>query len=107
MLLERCPKKLVYEITNTYSGYINKLISTYYEISDEYIQEMIIQVLGSMKKNNKYIIKFFNRINNEKQCNIKNIYFISNYLYGEENYEKFKKINLLKDTDKRKRQQYF
>ena len=95
-------KKLVYEITNTYSGYINKLISTYYEISDEYIQEMIIQVLGSMKKNNKYIIKFFNRINNEKQCNIKNIDFISNYLYGEENYEKFKKINLLKDTDKRK-----
>lgn len=95
-------KKLVYEITNTYPGYINKLISIYDEISDEYIQEMIIQVLGSMKKNNKNISQFFNRINDEKQCNIKNIHYISNYLYGEENYERFKKINLLKDTDKRK-----
>lgn len=95
-------KKLVYEIANTYSGYINKLISTYDKINDEYIQEMIIQVLGSLKKNNKDIIKFFNKIDNEKQCNIKNIYFISNYLYGEENFEKFQKINLLKDIDKRK-----
>lgn len=95
-------KKLVYEITNVYPGYINKLISIYDEISDEYIQEMIIQVLGSLKKNNKDIRKFFNRIDDEKQCNIKNIYFISNYLYGEENFERFRKVNLLKDTDKRK-----
>ena len=63
---------------------------------------MIIQVLGSLKKNNKDIRKFFNRIDDEKQCNIKNIYFISNYLYGEENFERFRKLNLLKDTDKRK-----
>ena len=63
---------------------------------------MIIQVLGSLKKNNKDIRKFFNRIDDEKQCNIKNIYFISNYLYGEENFERFRKVNLLKDTDKRK-----
>lgn len=100
-------KKLVYEITNTYPGYINKLISTYNDISDEYIQEMIIQVLGSLKKNNKDIIKFFNRINDDKQCNIKNIYFISKYLYDEENFERFQKINLLKDIDKRKDKNIF
>lgn len=95
-------KKLVYEITNIYHGYMNKLISIYDEISDEYIREMIIQVLGSLKKNNKDIRKFFNRINDKKQCNIKNIYFISHYLYGKENFEKFQKMNLLKDMDKRK-----
>ncbi len=101
-IIRALSKKLVYEITNIYPKYINILIPIYDEISDEYMQEMIIHVLGSMKKNNKVIRNFFNRINDEKQCNIKNLFYISNYLYGEENFEKFHKIDLLKDTDKRK-----
>ena len=94
-------KKLIFEITNTYPEYINKLISIYDEVKDEYIQEMVIQVLSSLKKNNKIIKKFFNRINIKDFCNIKNLYFISNYLYGKENYEKMEKTNYLLDTDKR------
>lgn len=94
-------KKLVFEITNTYPEYINKLISIYDEVKDEHIQEMVIQVLSSLKKNNKIIKKFFNRINIKDFCNIKNLYFISKYLYGKENYEKMEKTNYLLDTDKR------
>ena len=66
-------KKLIFEITNTYPEYINKLISIYDEVKDEYIQEMVIQVLSSLKKNNKIIKKFFNRININDFCNIKNL----------------------------------
>ena len=44
-------KKLIFEITNIHSEYINKLISVYNEVKDEYIQEMVIQVLSSLKKN--------------------------------------------------------
>ena len=94
-------KKLIYEITNIHPEYIKTLISVYNEVKDEYIQEMIIQVLSSLKKNNKIIKKFFNRINDKDFCNIKNLYFISNYLYGKENYEKMQKTNYLLDTDKR------
>ena len=94
-------KKLIFEITNIHSEYINKLISIYSEVKDEYIQEMVVQVLSSLKKNNKIIKKFFNRINVIDFCNIKNLYFISNYLYGKENYEKMEKTNYILDTDKR------
>lgn len=94
-------KKLIFEITNIHSEYINKLISIYSEVKDEYIQEMVVQVLSSLKKNNKTIKKFFNKINVIDFCNIKNLYFISNYLYGKENYEKMEKTNYILDTDKR------
>lgn len=94
-------KKLIFEITNTYPEYINKLISIYDEVKDEYIQEMVIQVLSSLKKNNKIIKKFFYIINIKDFCNIKNLHFISNYLYGKENYEKMEKTNYLLDIDKR------
>ena len=94
-------KKLIFEITNIHSEYINKLISIYSEVKDEYIQEMVVQVLSSLKKNNKTKKKFFNKINVIDFCNIKNLYFISNYLYGKENYEKMEKTNYILDTDKR------
>lgn len=94
-------KKLIFEIVNTHSEYINKLISIYYDIIDEYIQEMVIQVLSSIKKNNRTIKSFFNKINIESFCNIKNLYYICNYLYGKENYEKMKKIDYLLNTDKK------
>ena len=94
-------KKLIFEITNIHSEYINKLISIYSEVKDEYIQEMVVQVLSSLKKNNKKKKKFFNKINVIDFCNIKNLYFISNYLYGKENYEKMEKTNYILDTDKR------
>jgi hypothetical protein len=94
-------KKLIFEITNIYPEYINKLISIYNEVKDEYIQEMVIQVLSSLKRNNRTIKKFFNKINVKDFCNIKNLYCISNYLYGKEIYEKMEKINYLFDTDKR------
>ena len=77
------------------------MISVYSEVKDEYIQEMVVQVLSSLKKNNKIIKNFFNRMNVKDFCNIKNLYFISNYLYGKENYEKMEKINYLLDTDKK------
>lgn len=95
-------KKLIFEITNSYSKYIDILILIYEEINDEYIKEMIIQVLCSLKRNNLKIKKFLNKINNEKMINIKNLYFISNYLYDCENYEEFTKVNLLECADKRK-----
>lgn len=94
-------KKLIFEITNINPEFINKLILVYNEVKDEYIQEMVIQVLSSLKKNNIIIKKFFNRINVIEFCNIKNLYFISNYLYGKENYERMKKVNYLLDTNKR------
>ena len=95
-------KKLIFEIINVYPQYIKKLILLYQEINDEYIQEMIIEVLASTKKNNIEIKRLFNKINDEKLCNINMLYCISSYLYGEENYEKFKKINLIEDCDKRR-----
>ena len=94
-------KKLIFEITNIHPEYINKLISVYNEVKDEYIQEMVIQVLSSLKKNNEIIKKLFDRINVKDFCNINNLYFISNYLYGKENYEKMEKTNYLLDKDKR------
>lgn len=94
-------KKLIFEITNIYSDYIDKLIILYNEVKDEYIQEMIVQVLSSLKKNNKKIKNFFCRINVNDFCNIKNLYFISSYLYGKEDYEKMEKKNYILDRDKR------
>ncbi len=94
-------KKLIFEIVNINHEYINYLISIYNEVKDEYIREMVIQVLSSLKKNNRKIKCFFNKINVKDYCNIKNLYYISNYLYGKENYERMEKINYLLNTDER------
>lgn len=94
-------KKLVFEIVNVRPEYIKKMIRIYYSNKDEFIREMIVQVLSSLKKNNKLIIDFFNKINNSRFCNIKNIFFINRYIYGEENYDDIRKIDFLKKRNKR------
>ena len=95
-------QKLIFEITNNDSKYINILILIYKEINDEYVKEMIIQVLCSLKKDISNIKEFLNKINTKEMINSRNLYFISSYLYGYENYEEFTKINLLEYADKRK-----
>ena len=95
-------KKLIFEIVNNNSNYIKLLIKIYNKIDDGYINESIIQVLCSLKRENENIIKFLNRINTRKMININNLYYIDDYLYKQEDYVKYNKINLINYTDKRK-----
>lgn len=95
-------KKLIFEIANDNSDYIKILIKVYKKINDDYIKEAIIQILCSLKKENETIIKFLNQINNRKMISINNLYYIDDYLYNQENYVKYNKINLINYRDKSK-----
>ena len=95
-------KKLVFEIVNKNSDYIKKLIKVYNKTDDDYIKESIIQILCSLKKENEKIKKFLNRINTRKMININILYYIDDYLYNQENYVKYNKINLINYRDKNK-----
>lgn len=95
-------KKLIFEITNNNSDYIKLLIKVYNKVDDGYINESIIQVLCSLPRGNENIIKFLNRINTRKMININNLYYIDDYLYKQENYVKYNKINLINYRDQRK-----
>ena len=95
-------KKLIFEIVNNNYDYIKILIKVYKKINDDYIKEAIIQILCSLKKGNERISKFLNQINTRKMININNLYYIDDYLYNQENYVKYNKINLINYRDKRK-----
>lgn len=95
-------KKLIFEIVNNNSDYIKQLIKVYNKVDDGYINESIIQVLCSLKSGNENITKFLNRINTRNLININNLYYIDDYLYKQENYVKYNKINLINYRDKRK-----
>ena len=99
-------KKLIFEIVNNNSDYIKLLIQVYDKINDDYIKEAIIQVLCSLKRKNKKVINFLKKINTRKMLNINNLYYIDNYLYKQENYVKYNKLNLINYRDKRKKLQY-
>lgn len=55
-----------------------------------------------MKSGNENIIKFLNGINTRNLININDLYYIDDYLYKQENYVKYNKINLINYRDKRK-----
>ena len=95
-------KKLIFEIVNNNSDYIKQLIKVYNKVDDGYINQSIIQVLCSLKSGNENIIKFLNRINTRNLININDLYYIDDYLYKQENYVKYNKINLINYRDKRK-----
>lgn len=95
-------KKLIFEITNDNPDYITILIKAYNKINDDYIKEAIIQVLCSLERENKKIINFFKRINTREMLNINNLYYIDDYLYKQENYLKYNKLNLIDYRNKRR-----
>lgn len=101
-VLRALAEKLIFEILNCNNKYISRLIRFYKNVDDGYIHESIIHVLSSLKRGNKEIEKFFKQVNNNVMINIKILYYINIYLYEEEDYTKYKKINLLNETDNKK-----
>lgn len=89
-------RKLIFEITQKYNIYIEKLKKIYMTVEDEYIKEAIIQVLCSQSSSNLKVKRFINKINNDNLLNFRSLYYISKYLFGNEIYTSFNKVNLLK-----------
>lgn len=101
-ILRALCEKMLFEIINSDASFIKELINFYKKYEDEYIHESIIHVLSSFHKNNLLIKKFFNEINDYNLISQSELCYIDHYLYGEENYIKYSKKNLLDYKDIRK-----
>lgn len=89
--------KLLYEVVSKNEVYIDKVIDKYDTIYDFYIQEAIIYVLSQLKKENKRIVGFYNRIiNNQDNLTAKSIRRISTYLGNPYSYIAWSRKNLFK-----------
>lgn len=96
-------RKLIFEIILKNDKYIKVLKIMYSKINDEFIREGIIQILCSQNHNNIGIKRFINKINTSDLLNFRSLYYISKYLYNNENYTQFNKENVLNKNYLRKR----
>ncbi len=101
-ILRSLCEKMIFEIINSDETFIEEIIKFYYKYNDEYIQESIVLILGSFKKNSRSIIDFFKKINDENLVNQNMLYHIDRYLNEEENYAKYSKVNYMNYKGKRK-----
>ncbi len=91
-------KKIVFHITNKFSRFVSILSEIYFDVEDEYIKNGIVGVLASLTQEHRDLIEnlFSILIKDKKETNAYRLHKISQYLYGENVYIKWKKKNRLR-----------
>lgn len=91
--------KILFQLTNKFSSYIEELIENYSLQKDDYLRTNIIKVLSSLSQTQRPQLQtFFESIaENPNEINSTRLYYISNYLYKEKKYINWTKRNVLNE----------